>query len=529
MKPDAEKSFYRDTGANIILTACYAEEGKHILALQHAEAVLQAEKENGYTKIELENTTHIRDSIQAVIDGRTWPEDLILGPAVTHLNIGITFLKAEKYEEAITSFEATQETHGQPSGYIQTLIGSAYSALGHHEEAIKHYDNAIKIRDTPLHRAMRGIGYAIHGRCAEATADAETALSMDPYSKPRYHTSAEAHWILAACLEDEQTQLHMDQALAIAQAHEYTEEEINLRLEVVEIRRTLKKISQPTTTDDEARIIPNPAQRHLELKQLMLRQTNQHRAEAGAPPVRMGTNPAAQIHAEEALKGCYTAHWDRWGMKPNHRYTLTSGTGADGENASGISYCVRPNDNYAPNDPMETEVTKTMQGWMDSPGHSRNLLNPAHTVLNIGIAWDKYKTNMVQQFSSDYVYYQVRPTISTDGILKLSGQVSGATLQIDDSVNIQIRWDPPLKPLTQGQLANTYALCNPRQVGYVVEPLPPNWSLHRTRDPNQDPGTSLRGPLQDQPQPADYGKLGRSSPGLGRCQAGQLGRTPHNR
>ena len=210
----------------------------------------------------------------------------------------------------------------------------------------------------------------------------------------------------------------------------------------------------------------------------MIRLTNQHRAHSEVPPVRLGQNPAAQIHAEEALKGCYTARWDRWGLKPNHRYTLTGGTGADGENAAGSSYCIKPGDNYTANGPMETEVAETVTGWMDSPGHRRNLLDPAHTILNIGIAWDKYNTNMVQQFSSDYVHYEVRPNISPDGILRLSGQVSRATLNISDTVNILINHDPPPKPLTQGQLANTYALCNPRQVGYVVEPLPPNWS-HR--------------------------------------------------
>ena len=218
-------------------------------------------------------------------------------------------------------------------------------------------------------------------------------------------------------------------------------------------------------------LIQDPAQRHLELKQLMLRLTNQHRAHSGVPPVRLGQNPAAQIHAEEALKGCYTAHWDRWGLKPNHRYTMTGGTGADGENWAGSSYCIKPGENYAPNRPMETEVAETMQGWMDSPGHRKNLLNNAHTVLNIGIAHDRFNQVMIQHFSSDYIHYEVRPNISPDGILRLSGQVSGATLEIGDTVNILINHDPPPKPLTQGQLANTYALCNSRQVGYVVEPL----------------------------------------------------------
>ena len=226
---------------------------------------------------------------------------------------------------------------------------------------------------------------------------------------------------------------------------------------------------------NETQAIQDPAQRHLELKQLMLSLTNQHRAAAGVPPVKMGQNPAAQIHAEESLKGCYTAHWDRWGLKPNHRYTMTGGTGADAENGSGSSYCIKSSDNYRPNGPMETEVAETVQGWMDSPGHRRSLLDPTHTVMNAGITYDRFNTNMVQHFSSDYIHYEVRPNISPDGILRMEGRISRATLEIGDSANVQIHQDPPLKPLTQGQLSNTYALCNPKQVGHIVEPLPPNW------------------------------------------------------
>ena len=40
---------------------------------------------------------------------------------------------------------------------------------------------------------------------------------------------------------------------------------------------------------------------------------------------------------------------------------------------------------------------------MDSPGHRRNLLDPAHTELNVGIAYNRYNTVMAQHFASDYV------------------------------------------------------------------------------------------------------------------------------
>ena len=47
----------------------------------------------------------------------------------------------------------------------------------------------------------------------------------------------------------------------------------------------------------------------------MLKLTNEQRQTAGAPPVKLGSNPAAQLHAEAALKGCYSAHWDKVGSK----------------------------------------------------------------------------------------------------------------------------------------------------------------------------------------------------------------------
>lgn len=126
-----------------------------------------------------------------------------------------------------------------------------------------------------------------------------------------------------------------------------------------------------------------PEIRHEELKYLMLSLVNEARADSEIPTVKLGSNPAAQLHAEAALQGCYSAHWDRWGLKPNHRYTLTSGTGADGENASGIDYCIKPWDNYRLIGSMKTEVKETMEGLMDSPGHRDNILDPAHTELNL--------------------------------------------------------------------------------------------------------------------------------------------------
>ena len=236
------------------------------------------------------------------------------------------------------------------------------------------------------------------------------------------------------------------------------------------VESTKTKDERPTAP--EHRPVPDPTMRHLELKQLLLLLTNEQRSAAGVQLVKMGNNPAAQLHTEAALEGCYSSHWDRWGLKPNHRYTITGGTGADAENGSGSDYCIKASDNYSANSSMELEIAEAVQGWMNSPGHRRNLLNPAHTELNIGIAYDRYNTMLAQHFASDYVRYNHRPIIDRQGILSLSANVSGATLEISDSINIQIAYDAPPQPLTRGQLSYTYSLCNPMPAAHVVEPLP---------------------------------------------------------
>ena len=223
-------------------------------------------------------------------------------------------------------------------------------------------------------------------------------------------------------------------------------------------------------TRDERKAFPDPAQRHLALKQQMLELTNRLRVAAGAPPVRLGSNPAAQLHAEAALDGCYASHWDRWGLKPQHRYSLSGGAGAGAENVTGLDYCIAFRDWRIPVLSMEEEVAGAVEEWMRSPDHRSILLNPAHTTLNVGIAHDRFNVNLVQHFGSDYVNYDRAPAIDSQGVLRFSGAVAGAFLDGGDTAAVQIAYDPPPGFLSTGQLAHTYALCNPLAVAHLAGP-----------------------------------------------------------
>ena len=224
-------------------------------------------------------------------------------------------------------------------------------------------------------------------------------------------------------------------------------------------------------TRDERAKFPNPAYRHYILKELLLDLTNAQRAAAGVPPVRMGGNAAAQLHAEASLEGCYASHWDRWGLKPQHRYTLAGGTGAGAENVHATGYCAGLLEGHLPILSMADEVSEVVADWMASPEHRRVLLDPAHTLLNVGIAHDRFNASIVQHFTSDYVRYERKPDIDSDGTLRLSGLAAGASLDLGAALNFQIAYDPPPKYLTAGQLTHTYGLCNPAAVAYLTEPL----------------------------------------------------------
>ena len=201
--------------------------------------------------------------------------------------------------------------------------------------------------------------------------------------------------------------------------------------------------TRPTPTTKFIRVTVNPAtgtppatpigwrpptpQEITDLKQLMLDLTNAERAKHGAPLVKLGNNSSPQIHAEQGLANCYSAHWDLWGFKPLYRYALSGGDQYAAENGWGVDYCPKASDNYRINLPTlwADEVRETVAWWISSPDHHPTLIDPRHTVMHAGIAIGKYgNSNMVQVFSGDYVTWTDRPSIRgcvTNGFKQVAG------------------------------------------------------------------------------------------------------------
>ena len=203
----------------------------------------------------------------------------------------------------------------------------------------------------------------------------------------------------------------------------------------------------------------------------MLGLINAERKKAGVGAVTLGDNIAAQLHAEAALQNCFSSHWGIDGLKPYMRYSLAGGYQSNGENVSGSDYCIKASDGYRANRPIEQEIRKAMDGLMNSSGHRRQILYPAHKMVNIGLAWDRYNAKVVQHFEGDYVEYERLPTFS-NGILSLSGYTrNGVRFSQEKDLGVQIYYDPPPHELTRGQVARTYCSDSGRKVASLREPL----------------------------------------------------------
>ena len=235
-----------------------------------------------------------------------------------------------------------------------------------------------------------------------------------------------------------------------------------------------------------------PDMRHLEEKQYMLDLINADRVLAGVPPVVLGDNVAAQLHAESAIEHCFSSHWGVDGLKPYMRYTLAGGHQSNGENISGHDYCASWRDGFSVGSSPEQQLTEAMEGLMDSPDHRRNTLYPHHRRVNLGLAWDSHSFYVVQHFEGDYVGYEQLPNIE-GGVLSMTGSVrNGVSISGDGDLGVQVFYDPPPHALTTGQLARTYCYDQGLMVAALRAPPEEGWfydedAFDVTRSPCPDP------------------------------------------
>ena len=214
--------------------------------------------------------------------------------------------------------------------------------------------------------------------------------------------------------------------------------------------------------------VQQPQLRHLAEKQYMLELINIEREKAGLPPVEMGDNIAAQLHAESSLRNCVSSNWGIDGLKTYMRYSLAGGYQANGENTWGFNYCFKPGDGSFEIEGANKEIDRAIEGWMGSPFTSGAILYTNHKKVNIGLAWDSHNFFAYQHFETGHIEFDTLPGIE-NGVLSFNGSVkNGVQFAENEDMGVEIYYDPPPMQLTSGQIART--VCH--DGGRLVAALP---------------------------------------------------------
>jgi uncharacterized protein YkwD len=220
-----------------------------------------------------------------------------------------------------------------------------------------------------------------------------------------------------------------------------------------------------------------PAGALADIFQFTLDLINRDRTANGLGAVALGSNGAAQKHAQDMFDNYFLSHWGTDGLKPYMRYTLEGGLNYDAENSAyggPLQKLSDPGSSYARIDPR-TEIKALEDGMLNQDaasnwGHRDNILNPLHTKVNLGIAYDTYHLTLVQDFESEYLEWTQPPTL-TGNTFSAAGRITRSGTELK---NVNICFDSTPQPSSPDQLnqgAHSYSLG--RTLNFLVAPPPP--------------------------------------------------------
>jgi uncharacterized protein YkwD len=195
----------------------------------------------------------------------------------------------------------------------------------------------------------------------------------------------------------------------------------------------------------------------VELAAYMLRLINGDRVSHGLTPIQWDETAAtaATLHTQDMLQNGYFSHWNLEGVGPDHRYTLAGGTHIAAENLHTFSYTFSDG-RGAPIENWPEIIESAQLGLMNSPGHRATILDPAHTHVGIGMAYDagQGRLTLSQLFTRQYM--QLARPLPLEAQLGrqivIQGQVMDATVS---EVLLNLAYEPVPEPLTLDFLNQT--------------------------------------------------------------------------
>ncbi len=199
------------------------------------------------------------------------------------------------------------------------------------------------------------------------------------------------------------------------------------------------------------------------LRLLALDLINIDRERYGAPPVTLGTNDSAQLHAEDALKAGYlVGHWTADGRKPYMLYRLAGGTGTVAENAAGSGLppgaCEEPRVVCGLVDPV-AKITEPQWAMMyddgDSDwGHRDTIISPNYDTANIGITSNDHRLAFYQHFEYNGSTHVEEPVLDGDLLRLRPRPLAGHGIG-----HIAMYYDPPPTPKSPAEIDLLTSYC----------------------------------------------------------------------
>jgi len=200
-----------------------------------------------------------------------------------------------------------------------------------------------------------------------------------------------------------------------------------------------------------------------EAKDYLFQLVNEERTKRNLKEVSLDAlaEELAEEHARQMATYRFISHLDLDGNKPFRRYNLAGGTKHVSENVSYWECGLR---GYL----TKKLVLDIHKRWMQSEPHRKNILNPTHTHLGIGIeiVFDGKRTVVaaVEEFVDDYGDFSKVPNwVTRNEIFTLSGTIKDGYKFLSVLVGYEEKTEPKSPEELNTEL-NSYSLPEPTAV-----------------------------------------------------------------
>jgi len=172
------------------------------------------------------------------------------------------------------------------------------------------------------------------------------------------------------------------------------------------------------------------------------------------------------VHAIDMAAYQYMSHWNQLGFGPDIRYSLAGGTEWVQENVYSFWYRYETGQ-AVPIDNWESVIEDAHENLMNSPGHRANILNPEHTHVGIGMAYNTEtgEFRAAQEFINRYIDLDNLPQEANPSE---SITISGQLLLGSSNPLINIAYEPYPQNMTVKALNETNTYQTPAEFVEVI-------------------------------------------------------------